>query len=59
MKHFVSAALFIAGIIIVAADANISNAGMILKAIAGFAIIDIAYLVDKETIDGMNKEAKQ
>lgn len=59
MKHFASAALFIAGIIIVASEADISNAGMILKAIAGFAIIGIAYMVDKETIDGMNKQAKQ
>lgn len=59
MKHFASAALFIAGIIIVAAEADFSNAGMILKAIVGFAIIGIAYLVDKETIDEMNKEAKQ
>lgn len=61
MRHFVSAALFILGIMIVAAamSESLSVIGSIITAICGFAILLVAYVLDKETIDNWNKEARK
>lgn len=61
MKHFVSAILFILGLLIIggAMESNLSLVGIFFTALCGFVVIGIAYIIDKETIDEMNKEARK
>lgn len=61
MKHFVSAILFIIGLLIIggAMESSLSLVGILFTALCGFVVIGIAYIIDKETIDEMNKEARK